>query len=83
MSIDDCDSCGEPANSDTELVMSLGVKVMQATAALDVHANASVRALTDVEVLWAHAMRQWMEKRGIPLAEADYQDFLANTEVTS
>lgn len=73
MSVFDCPLCGGPAGPagpDVDRVMSLGVKVMQATAALDVHANSSVRALIDVETLWAEAMRHWMAANDIPLSRA-------------
>lgn len=78
----DCTQCGEPVDPDTELVMTLGVRVMQATAAMDPYTPSTVRPLADIEVLWAEAMREWMANRNIPLDSDDYWAFVASREVT-
>lgn len=67
MSVHVCAQCGEPADADTGRVLELGVRVMQATVAMDPYVPSTVRPLADIEVLWAEAMREWMEARGIPL----------------
>lgn len=77
----ECTQCGEPVAPDTELVMTLGVRVMQATAGLDPYTPSTIRPLADIEVLWAEAMRQWMANRNIPLDGDDYLSFLANASL--
>ena len=56
------------AETDTDHVMRLAVKVMRTTANLDIFTDRSVKAMCEAEVEFWAAVRGWMESRGISVA---------------